>query len=54
MKRDAIELHHCLIQYSPFDVRNFFSVLAMPLATMTNLNTENVHVASLVVMLSRK
>ena len=28
MKRDAIEVNHCLRQKSPFDVRNFFSVLA--------------------------
>ena len=31
LKRDAIEEKHCSIQYSPFDVRNFFSVLATPL-----------------------
>ena len=30
-KRDAIEENHCLIQQSPFDVHNFFSVLATPL-----------------------
>ena len=28
MKRGAIEHNPCLIQLSPFDVRNFFSVLA--------------------------
>ena len=31
LKRDAIEVNHCLVQYSPFDVRNFFSILAKPL-----------------------
>ena len=31
LKRDTIEENHCLIQYSPFDVRNLFSVLATPL-----------------------
>ena len=31
LKRDAIEVNHCLVQYSPFDVRNFFSILATPL-----------------------
>ena len=31
MKRDAIELNHCFILYSPSDVPNFFSVLATPL-----------------------
>ena len=31
MKRDAVEENHCLLQKSPFDVRNFFSVLATPL-----------------------
>ena len=31
MKRDAIEENHCLIQLSPYDVRNFFSILATPL-----------------------
>ena len=30
MKRDAIEENHCLIQQSPFDECNFFSVLATP------------------------
>ena len=28
---DAIEENHCLVQYSLFDVHNFFSVRAMPL-----------------------
>ena len=28
LKRDAIEVNHYLVQYSPFDVRDFFSVLA--------------------------
>ena len=23
LKRDAIEVNHCLVQYSPFDVRTF-------------------------------
>ena len=31
MERDTIEENHCLIGLSPFDVHNFFSVLAMPL-----------------------
>ena len=31
MKWEGIEENHCLIQNSPFDVRNFFSVLAWPL-----------------------
>ena len=31
LKRDAIEENHCLIQLSPFHVRNFFSILATPL-----------------------
>ena len=31
MKRDAIELNLSLIQLSPFDVHNFFSVLATPM-----------------------
>ena len=31
LKRDAIEVNHCLVQYSPFDVHNFFSILATPL-----------------------
>ena len=31
LKKDAIEVNHCLVQYSLFDVRNFFSILAMPL-----------------------
>ena len=31
LKRDAIGENHCLILLSPFDVRNFFSVLATPL-----------------------
>ena len=31
LKRDAIEVNHCSVQYSPFDVRNFFSILATPL-----------------------
>ena len=31
LKRDAIEVNHYLVQYSPFVVRNFFSVLATPL-----------------------
>ena len=35
MKRDTIELKHCLIQSSPFDVRNFLSV-AMPLDFIQN------------------
>ena len=26
-----MEENHCLIQYSPFDVRNFYSVLATPM-----------------------
>ena len=30
MKRGAIEENHCLIQESPFDVRNFFSIIATP------------------------
>ena len=30
LKRDTIEENHCLIQESPFDVRNFFSILATP------------------------
>ena len=34
LKRDAIEENHCLAQYSHFDVRNFFSVLATPLLSM--------------------
>ena len=33
LKRDAIEENHCLIQSSPFKVRNFFGVLATPLAS---------------------
>ena len=32
LKRDVIEENHCLIQKSPFNVRNVFSVLATPLA----------------------
>ena len=31
MKKDAIEENHCWIQLSPFDVRNFFSVLTTSL-----------------------
>ena len=31
LKRDEIEENHCLVQYSPFDVRNFFSILTTPL-----------------------
>ena len=31
LKKNAIEKNHCLIQLSPFDMRTFFSVLAMPL-----------------------
>ena len=31
LKMDAIEENHCLIQLSPFVVRNFFSVLATSL-----------------------
>ena len=31
LKRDTIEENHCLIQWSPFDGRNFFSILATPL-----------------------
>ena len=31
LKRDVIEENHCLVQYSPFDVRNFISFLATPL-----------------------
>ena len=31
-KRGAIEENHCLIQLSPFDVRNYFGVLATLLA----------------------
>ena len=31
LNRDAIEENNCLIKKSPFDVRNFFSVLATPL-----------------------
>ena len=30
-KWDAIEENNCLIQESPFDMRNFFGVLATPL-----------------------
>ena len=26
-----MEDNHCLVQYSPFDLRNYFSILAMPL-----------------------
>ena len=33
LKKDAIELNHCLIRRSVFDVRNFFSVLATPLVS---------------------
>ena len=33
-ERCAIEENHCLIQESPFGVRNFFSVLAMTLDTL--------------------
>ena len=35
MKRDAIEENHCLIQLSPFDVRNFFGVLSTSLLILT-------------------
>ena len=38
MKRDAIELNHCLMQYSPFNVCTLFSVLAMPLLQMIECN----------------
>ena len=31
LKRDTIEVNHCLVQQSPFDARNIFSVLATPL-----------------------
>ena len=31
LKRDAIEENHCMVQYSPFDVLTFFSILATPL-----------------------
>ena len=38
LKRDAIEENHCLVQYSPFDVREFFSsILAMPLNSVVKL-----------------
>ena len=30
-KRDTIEEDHCLIQKPPFDLHNFFGVLAAPL-----------------------
>ena len=40
MKRDAIVLNHCSIQYSPFDMHTFFSVLATPLLSMTRFFTE--------------
>ena len=33
LKREVIEENHCLVQYSPFDVRNVISVLATPLNT---------------------
>ena len=33
LKRNAIEENHCLIQLSPFDVGNVFSVLATPLTS---------------------
>ena len=32
LKRNVIEENHCLNQQSPFDVCNFFSVLATPLS----------------------
>ena len=38
MKRDAIEENHCLRQY-PFDVRNFFSVLATPLVMQFSVSS---------------
>ena len=31
LKRDAIEDNNCLIQLSPFDMCNLFSILATPL-----------------------
>ena len=34
LKREAIEENHCLIQRSPYVVRNFSSVLATPLLTL--------------------
>ena len=34
LKRDAIEENHCLVQYSHFDVRNLFSVLATQMLSM--------------------
>ena len=39
LKRDTIEENHCLIQKSPFDVHNFFSILATPLEYVTFKNT---------------
>ena len=39
LKRDAIEEHHCLVQKSPFDVRNFFRVLATPLFLISEKKT---------------
>ena len=37
LQRDAIKENHCLIQWSPFDMRNFFSVLATPLTAYSNM-----------------
>ena len=35
-ERDAIEENHCLFQWSPFDMRSFFSVLTTPLEWINN------------------
>ena len=34
LKREANEENLCLIQWSPFDIPNFFSVLATPLQSI--------------------
>ena len=41
LKRYATEDNHCLIQYSPFDVRNFFSVYATPLIAVIVIERQN-------------
>ena len=54
MKRDAIEENHCLIQLSPFDVRNFFSFLAPPLGRAIYLVSDGVSCARMVALYLKK
>ena len=49
LKRDVIVENHCLIQLSPFDVFNFFSIMTTPLSV-----TDNYELYSLVLLISRQ